>query len=110
MAGCVHVEQVASNYFQGYDKLLDVFHEIGSALPQFQEIAEIFHGSDQLANYMGLFFAEILDFHYQEMRFFRQTSTTLWVYRLLTVLMGLAQGGRCFSNACGRNTRIFSTS
>ena len=71
MAGCVYAEQVASNYFQGYDKLLDVFHEIGSSLPQFQEIAEIFRGSDQIANYLGLLYSEIIEFHYQAMRFFR---------------------------------------
>ena len=77
MAGCVHVEQVASNHFPGYDKLLDVFHEIGSSLPQFHHIAEIFKGSEQMANYLGLFYAEIIEFHYQAMRFFRQTSISL---------------------------------
>ena len=82
MAGCVYAEQAASNYFHGYDKLLDVFHEIGSSLPQFHDIAEIFRGSDQLANYLGLFYAEIIEFHYQAMRFFRQTSIALWVYQL----------------------------
>ncbi|KAF8244056.1 hypothetical protein K440DRAFT_605468 [Wilcoxina mikolae CBS 423.85] len=67
--------QLASNYFQGYDKLLDVFHEIGSSLPQFQQIEEIFHnqGSDQIANYLSLFYTEIVEFHYQALRFFRQT-------------------------------------
>ena len=84
MAGGVYAEQVASNYFHGYDKLLDVFHEIGSSLPQFHPIEEIFRGSDQMANYLGLFYAEIIEFHYQAMRFFRQTSIVLWVYRLLT--------------------------
>ena len=74
------MEQVASTYFQGYDKLLDVFQEIGSSLPQFQEIAGIFGGSDHMANYLGLFYAEIIEFHYQTMRFFRQTSISLWVY------------------------------
>ena len=84
MAGCVHAEQVASHYFHGYDKLLDVFYEIGFSFPQFQEIAEIFRGSDQMANYLSLFYADIIEFHYQAMRFFRQTSIALWVYRLLT--------------------------
>ena len=68
--------QVASNYFHGYDRLLDVFHEIGSSLPQFSDRAEIFKGSDQMASYLGLFYAEIIEFHYQAMRFFRQTSIT----------------------------------
>ena len=80
MAGCIHAEQVSSNYFQGYDKLLDVFHEIGSSLPQFHDIAEIFQGSDQMANYLGLFYAEIIEFHYQAMRFFRQTSNPVFGY------------------------------
>ena len=79
MAGCINAEQVASNYFYGYDKLLDVFQKIGSSLPQFHDIAEIFRASDQLANYLGLFYAEITEFHYQAMRFFRQTSIALWV-------------------------------
>ena len=92
MGGCVHAEKVASNYFQSYDKLLDVFHEIGSSLPQFQEIAEIFRGSDQIANYLSLFYAEIIEFHYQAMRFFRQKSTVLWVYRLLTYADGSDAG------------------
>ena len=85
MGGCINARQVSSNYFQGYDKLLDVFSEIGSSLPQFQEIAEIFRGSDQtrMANYLGLFYAEIIEFHYQAMRFFRQTSIALWEYRIL---------------------------
>ena len=108
MGGCVYAEQVASSYFNGYDRLLDVFHEIGSSLPQFHDIAEINRGSDQMANYLCLFYADIIEFHYQAMRFFRQTSITLCVHRLLTVLIGLAQDGRCSSNACGRNARIFS--
>ncbi|KAF8539933.1 hypothetical protein BDD12DRAFT_792363 [Trichophaea hybrida] len=65
--------QLSSNYFHGYDKLLDVFHEIGSSFPQFQQIADIFQGSSQMANYFGLFYAEIIEFHYQALRFFRQT-------------------------------------
>ena len=72
-------KQVASSYLQGFDKLLDVFHEIGSSLPQFSDIAEIFKGSDLMANYLGLFYAEIIEFHYQAMRFFRQTSIALCV-------------------------------
>ncbi|KAF8541863.1 hypothetical protein BDD12DRAFT_827786 [Trichophaea hybrida] len=64
---------LSSHYFQGYDKLLDVFHEIGSSFPQFQQIADIFQGSSQMANYFGLFYAEIIEFHYQALRFFRQT-------------------------------------
>ena len=79
MGGYVHAEQVASTYFQVYDKLLDVFHEIGSSLPQFQEIAEIFPGSGQMANYLSLFYADIIEFHYQAMRFFMQTSIALWL-------------------------------
>jgi hypothetical protein len=55
--------------------LLDVFYEIGSSLPQFQDIEEIFSGSDQLANYLGLFYSEIVDFHFQALRFYRQKST-----------------------------------
>ena len=74
MAGCAHTEQVASNYFHGYDKLLDAFHEIGSSLPQFNDIAQVFQGRGQVANYLGLFYAEIIEFHYQAMKFFRQTS------------------------------------
>ena len=84
MIGCAHADQVASNYFPGYDKLLDAFSEIGSSLPQFSDVAEIFRGSDQIANYLALFYAEIIEFHYQAMRFFRQTSITVWTYRLLT--------------------------
>ena len=83
MAGRAHAKQVASNYFQCYDKLLGVFHEIGSSLPQFHDIAEIFQGSKEMANYLGLFYAEIIEFHYQAMRFFRQTSIALWVYQWL---------------------------
>ena len=95
MGGCVHAEQVASNYFHGYDKLLDVFNEIGSSLPQFQEIAEIFRGSDQtrMANFLGLFYAEIIEFHYQAMRFFRQTSIARWVYRILTAFADGSRAG-----------------
>ena len=84
MIGPAYVEQVTSNYFQGCDKLLDAFYEIGSSLPQFSYMAEIFRGSDQIANYLALFYAEIIEFHYQAMRFFRQTSIALWVYRLST--------------------------
>ena len=93
MGGCVYAEKVASNYFPGYDKLLDVFYEIGTSLPQFQEIAEIFRGSDQMANYLGLFYAEIIEFHYQAMRFFRQTSIALLMYRLRTAYADGSRAG-----------------
>ena len=79
MTGCVHVGQVASNFFLGYDKLLDAFHEIGSSLPQFHDIAEFFQGSDQMANYLVLFYAEIIEFHYHAMRFLRHPGIALWV-------------------------------
>ena len=93
MSDCAHAEQVTSNYFQGYDRLLDVFHEVGSSLPQFQETAEIFRGSNQIANYLGLFYSEIIEFHYQAMRFFRQTSIALWVCRILTACADVSGAG-----------------
>ena len=77
-------KQVASNYFDGYDKLLDAFYEIGSCLPQFQDIANMYQCSGTIANYLALFYAEIIDFHYQAMRFFRRSGITSWMYRLLT--------------------------
>ena len=79
MAGCVHEEQVTSNYFHVYDKLLDAFHEIGSSLPQFHDIEKIFPRKDRIANCLGLFYAEIIEFHYHAMRFFRQKSIAHWV-------------------------------
>ena len=84
MASYVYEKQVASNYFDGYDKLLDAFHEIGSCLPQFHDIADIFQDSDMIASYLALFYAEIIEFHYQSMRFFRRTGIVFWMYRLLT--------------------------
>ena len=45
-----------------------------------------------MANYLGLFYAEIIEFHYQAMRFFRQTSIALLVYRLLTYADGSRAG------------------
>ena len=80
MAGYVHKKQVASNDFDGYEKLLDAFYEIGSCLPQFHDIADIFQGSDAVADYLSLFYAEIIEFHYQAMRFFRRTGITSWVF------------------------------
>ena len=82
MASCVHGKQVTSNYFCGYDKLLDVFHEVGSSLPKFNDIANTFRGTDQIANYLSLFYAEIIEFHYQAMKLFRQTSIALLVHGL----------------------------
>ena len=84
MASYVYEKQVASNYFDGYDKLLDAFHEIGTCLPQFHDIADIFQDSDTIANYLALFYEEIIGFHYQAMKFFRRTGITFWMYRLLT--------------------------
>ena len=83
MAGYVHAKQVASNHFDGCDKLLNAFHEIGSCIPQFHDIADIFQGSDTIANYLALFYAEIIEFHYQAMRFFRRTGITSWMFRIL---------------------------
>ena len=74
MAGYVYEKQVASNYFDGYDKLLDAFYEIGSCLPQFQDIADIYQDSDTITHYLALFYAEIIEFHYQAIRFFRRTG------------------------------------
>ena len=84
MAGYIYEKQIASNYFDGYDKLLDAFHEIGSCLPQFHDVADIFQCSDTIANYLALFYAEIIEFHYQAMRFFRKTGIASWIFRLLT--------------------------
>jgi hypothetical protein len=66
--------QIASNYYDGYDKLLDVFRDIGSSLPQFQEIFDSFPRNTPLDNFFGLFYTEVIEFHFQALRFFRQTS------------------------------------
>ena len=103
MAGCVYDKQVASNYFDGYDKLLDAFHEIGSCLPQFHDIADIYQGSDTIANYLALLYEEIIEFHYQAMRFFRRTSITSLGYRLLTAYSDRSGiEWKSSSKACGR--------
>ncbi|KAF8241833.1 hypothetical protein K440DRAFT_608109 [Wilcoxina mikolae CBS 423.85] len=68
------VLQAACSYLHGYDKLLDVFNDIGLSLPQFQQIEEIFRGNDQITNYLGLFYKEIVDFHFHVLKFFRATK------------------------------------
>jgi len=66
--------QVASNYINCFDKLIDAFDEIGSSLPQLQEIESMFKGNRQFVDYLALLYQEIIEFHLETLVFFRQKS------------------------------------
>ena len=63
--------QWASALKGAFDAIVNTTAEIGQALPEFEQAAKIFEGSDRIKDVLFLFFKDILDFYAVALKFFR---------------------------------------
>jgi hypothetical protein len=59
-----------SNLTHTFDAILDIIKEVGEALPEFTEMAELFANNSCIKDVLVLFFKEILDFYVVALNFF----------------------------------------
>jgi hypothetical protein len=68
--------QLASNFVDSFDKLLDACKRIGDNLPRFIRFASIFQYSDRIQNIIGILYEDILEFYCRTLKFFRRRGET----------------------------------
>ena len=63
--------QWASALKTSFDAIFNTTAEIGQALPEFEQAARVFEGSERIKDVLLLFFRDILNFYGVALRFFR---------------------------------------
>jgi hypothetical protein len=64
--------QLASNYSQIFDKLLDGYSQIASAMPQFDRLRSGFSDDENFNVIMAMVYSDILEFHQRAYKLFRR--------------------------------------
>jgi len=63
---------VASNYGQVFDKLLDAYAQIASAMPHFDRLRGGFSDDENFKVIMAMVYSDILEFHRRAYKFFQR--------------------------------------
>ena len=61
--------QVADTWVKSLDTVLDAYEEIGEKLPAFTEYKALFEKNPELRRALGLYFYDIMEFHFQAAKF-----------------------------------------
>ncbi|KAK2808656.1 hypothetical protein FQN50_004520 [Emmonsiellopsis sp. PD_5] len=67
--------QVARNWTDSFDILLDAYKQIGEEIPLLLQYSETFEQNPHMINILGFIYADILEFHKRAIRFF---SGNVW--------------------------------
>lgn len=62
--------QVASNWADSFDILLDAYEQIGEQIPLLQQLQSLFEQSPHMRKVLELIYSDILEFHKRAIRFF----------------------------------------
>lgn len=65
---------VAKNYTEAFNALLDAYLEIGENIPQFAQYQNMFESNVYMQIALAHIYEDILEFHREALRFFRQRS------------------------------------
>jgi hypothetical protein len=65
---------VARNYTDAFNALLDAYLEIGENLPQLTQYQALFSENSHMQLALAHIFEDILEFHKEALRYFRQRS------------------------------------
>jgi hypothetical protein len=65
---------VAKNYTDAFNALLDAYLEIGENLPQLSQYQTLFAENPHMQLALAHIFEDILEFHKEALRYFRQRS------------------------------------
>lgn len=64
--------QTACTFAEAFDELLNAYEQIGMQIPLLTQYEQHFHNLPHMALVLRYFYEDILDFHWQAMRFFRK--------------------------------------
>lgn len=64
--------QLASNYSQIFDKLLDAYSQIASAMPHLDRLRSGFSDDENFKVIMAMVYSDILEFHQRAYKLFRR--------------------------------------
>ncbi len=75
--------QLASEYTEVFEKLINAYQQIGEALPRFDRLQNTFEDNSEFQRVLALVYADILEFNRRAYKFFRRRSwhiffTSLW--------------------------------
>jgi hypothetical protein len=62
--------QVASNWAESFDALLNAYEEIGDQIPLLKQYRALFEHSSHMRKVLEMMYSDILEFHQRAIRFF----------------------------------------
>ena len=68
---------VAKNYADAFNALLDAYLEIGENIPQFSQYQTVFQSNSHMQLALAYIYDDILEFHKEALRYFRQRSKSI---------------------------------
>lgn len=71
-ANATKYHQIAQGHIYALEKLIEAYSLIGEAMPQFDRLSLAFQNDPEFQQVMGLFYADILDFHRRAYKYFRR--------------------------------------
>ncbi|KAG8532913.1 uncharacterized protein KY384_002791 [Bacidia gigantensis] len=69
--------QVALGYISALESLIDAYAMIGDAMPRFDRLSAALRDEPAFQHVIGLFYADILEFHRRAYKFFRRRAWTM---------------------------------
>jgi uncharacterized Zn finger protein len=64
--------QLADEYTNVFDKLLDAYRQIAEVMPQFERLQAVFGDQANFQAILGMVYEDILEFHRRAYKFFRR--------------------------------------
>ncbi|CAG9975887.1 unnamed protein product [Clonostachys byssicola] len=64
--------QIASNYIEAFDSLLDTYQQVGEQIPLLESYKDLFSNYPHMRSLLVLIYQDIMSFHLTAFRFFRQ--------------------------------------
>lgn len=68
--------QIASNFAEAFNGLLEGYLMIGESMPQLAQYQDLFRDSGRMQTALTSIFEDILEFHLEAVKLFKQRSTT----------------------------------
>lgn len=70
------VFQIASNFIEAFDSLLDTYQQVGEQIPLLESYKDLFSNHPHMRSLLVMIYQDIMSFHLTAFRFFRQKCET----------------------------------
>lgn len=70
--------QIAQGHISALESLIDAYAMIGEAMPRFDKLSRAFSEDSDFQQILGLFYADILEFHRRAYKYFRRRCKSLF--------------------------------